>query len=517
MRQDALVDRRTKVELFEQIRREYEFGEGTIKGLARKFKVHRRMVRQALEDARPPERKQPERARPVLAPVIPFIDEILEADRKMPRKQRHTARRIWARIRAEMPDTRVSESTVRQYVRAKKRASGHWTPTVCIPQVYVPGQEGQVDWYEAWAEMAGEQVKLQVFSMRSMFSGAAFHRAYLRATQQAFLEAHEAAFHYFGGVFRTLRYDNLKVAVSKILRGYRREETTRFVAFRSHWLFASEFCTPYEAHEKGGIEGEVCYFRRNHWVPIPKAQDLEDLNAQLLAGCRQDEQRHMSGKPMPVGAAAVQERDQLLPLASEDFDLTEVCFPSVDGLGYVRVKTNLYSVPAKPGDTVEVRVNPTTVEVREAGRCIAQHERCYGHQQQIADLEHYLDVLERKPGALAGSKPLAAWREKGLWPEIYDQLLAELIHRHGKQSGTRQMIQVIALIREYGHARLRQTVETALSVGCSDVAAIRHLISADTLVRGRPENIELGVLARYERPLPEMVEYDRLLNQEVAQ
>ena len=126
-----------------------------------------------------------------------------------------------------------------------------------------------MDWYEAWADLGGERTRVQVFAMRSMASGAAFHRAYLHATQQAFLEAHEAAFAYFGGVFRLLRYDNLASAVRKILRGHRREETARFVAFRSHWRFAAEFCTPGEGHEKGGVEGEVGYFRRNHLVPVP--------------------------------------------------------------------------------------------------------------------------------------------------------------------------------------------------------------------------------------------------------
>jgi transposase len=246
------VDRRAKVELFEQIRREYEFGAGTIKGIARKYNVHRRMVRQALADARPPERKQPNREKPVLTLVIPFIDGILEADRKAPRKQRHTAHRIWSRLKAEMPEHPVAESTVRQYVRERKWELGLTAPVVCIPQSYWPGQEAQVDWYEAWAELGGEPVPLQVFSMRSMYSGAAFHRAYLRATQQAFLEGHELAFAYFGGVFSTIRYDNLKLAVKKILRGFRREETTRFIAFRSHWRFTSEFCTPGRATRKAG-------------------------------------------------------------------------------------------------------------------------------------------------------------------------------------------------------------------------------------------------------------------------
>ncbi|MBV8841849.1 MAG: IS21 family transposase [Bryobacterales bacterium] len=283
------------MELFEQIRREYEFGVGTIKGVAHKLGVHRRMVRQALVNAEPAERKPSARGRPVIEPLCAFINAILEADRKAPRKQRHTAHRIFARIRTEMPEHKVAEVTVWRYVRERKRELGWSTRTTCVPQSYAPGQEAQVDWYEAWAELGGEAVLLQVFSIRSMASGAAFHRAYRRATQQAFLDAHEHAFRYFQGLFQRLRYDNLRAAVKKILRGYQREETARFIAFRSHWRFTSEFCSPYEAHEKGGVESEVGYFRRNHWVPLPKVRDLEELNGQLLAACREDEGRQIAG------------------------------------------------------------------------------------------------------------------------------------------------------------------------------------------------------------------------------
>jgi hypothetical protein len=152
------------------------------------------------------------------------------------------------------PSGRRAESTVRRYVRERKRELGWATRATCVPQSYAPGQEAQVDWYEAWAELSGKPVLLQVFTMRSMASGAAFHRAYPRATQQAFLDGHEHAFAYFGGVFQLLRYDNLKAAVKKILRGYQREETARFIAFRSHWRFQSEFCSPYEAHENAKAE-----------------------------------------------------------------------------------------------------------------------------------------------------------------------------------------------------------------------------------------------------------------------
>jgi transposase len=140
-----------------------------------------------------------------------------------------------------------------------------------VPQVYAwGGGEAQVDWYEAVAEIGDERQQVYNFAMRSMASGGAFHAAYYHATQQAFLEAHERAFHHFGGVFRLLRYDNLKSAVKEILRGHQPEETERLIAFRSHWGFQTEFCNPARGNEKGGVEGEVgtsagtiwCRFRR---------------------------------------------------------------------------------------------------------------------------------------------------------------------------------------------------------------------------------------------------------------
>jgi transposase len=247
------------------------------------------MVREALASAVPGERKTAVRVKPKLGPAIAFINTILEADQKSPRKQRHTAHRIWRRLCEEKPDLQVSEPTVRKFVRERKHEMGLIGRETFIPQSYRFGEEAQVDWYEAYADLDEERQKLYIFCMRSMASGGAFHRAYPHASQQAFLEAHEFAFHYFGGVFATLRYDNLTSAVKKILRGHQREETERFIAFRSHWGFQSDFCNPARGNEKGGVEGEGGYFRRNHLVPVPKARDLEDLNRQMMEAFREDE------------------------------------------------------------------------------------------------------------------------------------------------------------------------------------------------------------------------------------
>jgi transposase len=498
--------------MFEEIRREYEFGVGTIAGVASKLKVHRRMVREAIECALPRPRKKTERPRWKIAAVAAFIDDVLEADRKAPRKQRHTAHRIWERIRVEMPECQISERTVREYVQERKAVLGLVVHETFVPQSYPWGVEAQVDWYEAYADLAGERTKLQVFSMRSMASGAAFHCAYLHSTQQAFLEAHELAFAYFCGVFRKLRYDNLTSAVKRILRGYRREETARFIAFRSHWRFASEFCTPAEAHEKGGVEGEVGYFRRNHWVPVPKATDIGDLNRQIIAACHRDEQRRIEGRELTVGAAVLVERDHLLPVVAEGMDLAQTSFPTVNSLGCAKVLTNAYSVPLKPGTQVQAKVYANAVELWHDGHCVARHERCYSRQQQVLDLEHYLDILSRKPGALAGSRPLEQQRRAGLWPDSFDEIWQALITRHGKQSGTRHMIDLLKLIKDVGRDRLRQAIETALETGCTDTAAVQHLLQATDLNRPVCEAMDIGSLERYQRPLPVMNEYDQLLS-----
>ena len=506
------MDWKARVELFEQLRQEHEFGVGTIAGVAAKFGVHRRMVRQAIAGALPPRHRYPARVKPKLDAVAAFIDQVLDEDRRAPRKQRHTARRIYRCILTEFPDAAVAESTVRNHVRNRKRAMGLVQRETFVPQSYVLGHEAQVDWYEAWADLGGERTRMQVFAMRSMASGAAFHRAYLHATQQAFLEAHEHAFAYFGGVFRLLRYDNLASAVRKILRSYRREETVRFVAFRSHWRFAAEFCTPGAGHEKGGVEGEGGYFRRNHLVPVPSAADLDALNALLLIGCREDEARILDGRSEPVGAAMVVERDHLTARNPEGFDLAEVTFPLVDKQGCVLVKTNAYSVPLGAGIRVEARVYPLHVELWHSGRRIARHERCHRRRQHGLDLEHYLDVLSHKPGALAGSKPLAQWREAGRWPPCYDELWDRLLTRHGKQNGTRAMVAVVGLGREFGHDALRVAITTAVSLGACDVAAVRYLLTEAGLRRRQLQAIDVGELSRYDRPLPTVADYDVLLS-----
>jgi len=229
--------------------------------------------------------KKPRRERTRLAPAIPFIDAILEADRHAPRKQRHTAHRIWTRLRQQKPEIVVGESTVREYVNLRKQALGLLCHEVFVPQSYQFGGEaagglvrdpGSVRWSAAQ--------DLHLLHALDGFGRRPFiERIHMHAT--GFSGSARVSFRVVWRGLRTLRFDNLSSAVKKILRGHQREETTRFIAFRSHWGFTAEFCTPGEGHEKGGVEGEGGQFRRNHLVPVPKVHDLEGLNRLLSAVC----------------------------------------------------------------------------------------------------------------------------------------------------------------------------------------------------------------------------------------
>jgi transposase len=511
------MHRRGKVELFEEIRRGHAAGE-TILALARKYEVHRRMVRQALANAVPAARKKQERVHPKMEPLRKFIDDILEMDCAAPRKQRHTARRIWRRLTSEQPEYPVAESTVREYVRGRKRAMGLARREVFVPQSYSPGQEAQVDWFEAQVKLGGEAHTLQFFAMRSMHSGGGFHRAYTNATQQAFLEAHEHAFAYFGGVFRTLRYDNLAVAVKKILRGYQREETERMIAFRSHWGFASEYCRPARGNEKGGVEMELGWFRRNWLVPVPEAHDLDSFNAWLYTRCGEAQQHIIDGRRVVIADAMRAEHSHLLPLATEGFDIAETIYPViVDGHGRVKVKGNWYSTPLYPGSRVTARAWPAHIEVRRDGELAARHERSYGHGHQILNLEHYLDVLEKKPGAMRNSTPLQQWRAAGRWPACLDTIWQQLEIRHGRAKGTREMIALVRAGTPDAWPRLITAVEEALRLGVSDTAAVIHILRMpDPKERQRHTLALAEELRQFERPMPVMDEYDSLLSHKPA-
>jgi transposase len=511
----------SRVEQFEQIRRDRDREGLSIRGLAVRHGVHRRTVKQALLSPVPPAKRSPVgRPAPKLGPYRAVIDGWLEADRDAPRKQRHTAKRIHQRLVDEL-GADVAETTVRQYVGGRKRAMGWPIGDVFVPQVHAPGVEGEVDWGEALVVLAGVATTVRLFVMRASFSGAAFCQASLVETQQAFLELHAQAFEWYGGVFATLRFDNLKSAVKKVLKGRRRVESDRFVALRSHYLFASQFTTPglEGAHEKGGVEGEVGRCRRSHLVPVSHVADLAELNALLLAGCEADLDRRIDGRPLTVREAWATERPLLLALPAEPFDACETAAPRVDAKSLVTIRQNRYSVPvALAGLKVSARIGAREITINHSGREVARHERLHGKFGTSAKLDHYLELLARKPGAFEHSVALSQERYRGGWPEGFDQLWAALIERYGRSDAARQMVDVVLLCREHGPEQVALAVRGALTAGAIDGRAVALLARRSQSTASAPPGPLTDLeprLAAHDRPAPgDLADYDQLRGQE---
>ena len=503
----------SRVELFEQIRRDREREGLSIRELARRHGVHRRTVRQALASPLPAPRKRPEgRPAPKLGPYRPLIDEWLTADREAPRKQRHTARRVWERLRDEH-GAEISERQVRRYVRARRRLLGDPSEEAYVPQVYEPGVEAEVDWGEAEVVLAGQPRTIYLFLMRACYSGASFVLAFERQTQQAFLEAHVEAFRFFGGAFALVRYDNLRSAVKQVLRGRRRVEQDRFVCLRSHYLYESAFTRKGRegAHEKGGVEGEVGRFRRSHLVPVPTVGSLAELNALLEDGCFGDLTRRIRGRSETVGEALRAELRALRELPLEDFDPSEQASPRVDQKALVTIRQNRYSVPvALVGLRVQARIGAREVVICHDGKEVACHPRLYARFQVSARLDHYLELLARKPGALKGSLPLRQERERGRWSACLDELWAGIEDRYGASEAARQMVDVLLLCREHGPEQVELAVRGALAAGAYDGRAVALLARRRERVAPPPLSELPEPLQALARPEPSTAAYDQL-------
>ena len=501
----------TRVELFEQIRRDARREGLSVRALAERHHVHRRTVRQALAAAVPPARKTPARDAPVLGPWKAIIRAWLEADQTAPRKQRHTGRRIWRRLRDEHGAV-VAEPTVRAYVGRVRGELRSQLREVTIPQVHPPGAEAECDFGDCHVDVAGVRTRLFLFHLRLSASGRAFHRAYATQAQEAFLDGHVAALAHFGGVPGRIRYDNLKPAVIRVLTGRTRQEHDRFVALRSHYGFDAFFCVPGPAgaHEKGGVEGDVGRFRRTHLVPVPQVRSLADLNERLAEADRQDDLRRIRGRSLTVGEAFAAEADHLQPLPREPFDPARLLSVRVDTKARVCVRQSWYSVPARlSGRRLTVRLGATALEVLEGGAVVARHERALHRGAEVLVLDHYLEVLSRKPGALPGAHALAQARASGTFTAEHEAFWTAARARLGDRGGTTALIEVLLAHRLLPAAAVRTGIRHALATGSVDPALV--VIEARRAADRPAVVLPLEPLARYDRPLPAIAHYDTLL------
>jgi transposase len=499
------------VVLFETIRRDRRLEGLSIRELAERHKVHRRTVRQALADPVPPPRKcYPVRPRPATWAAV--IDGWLMADRDAPRKQRHTARRVWQRLVAEH-GAQLAEVTVSRYVARRRVELGLVKVEVMVPQIHLPGAEAEVDFAEVHTGLGGDLASLWMFVMRLSCSGRAFHVAFATQAQEAFLEGHVLAFAHFGGVPGRIRYDNLGPAVVRVLKGRDRTEAERFVALRSHYGFDSFFCIPGKAgaHEKGGVEGEIGRFRRRHLVPVPQVMTLAQLNALIAAADLADDARVITGRPVTVGAAFAAEAPALVGLPVEAFDPARLLSARVDNRSRVCVRQCHYSVPARyVGRRLDVRVSARTVEVLDGGRVVARHERAVGRHVEVLTLDHYLEILGRKPGALPGATALAQARRAGVFTASHQRYWDAARRVRGDAAGTRALVEVLLAHRCTPAAALTAAMDAAVQAGTLDPAVV--LIEARR-AGGQPlaPVVPIGALARYDRPAPDLAGYDQLL------
>jgi transposase len=504
----------SRVEQFERIRRDHAEEGLSVRALARRHQVHRRTVHQALESAIPPPRAiAPPRLAPALGAHAETVRKWLTDDLTAPRKQRHTARRVWTRLIDE-EGADVAESTVRAFVRATKAQLGAQLAPVFIPQVHDPGDEAECDFGEVHVFLAGALTRLFMFVLRLSHSGRACHVCFPTDTQEAFLEGHVIAFERFGGIPGRIRYDNLRDAVVKILKGRNRTESDRFIALRSHYLFDSFFCEPGEngAHEKGGVEGEVGRFRRNHMVPVPKVGTIAQLNAMLAAADRADDARHIAGRKVTVGQAAAAELPKLRPLPDEPFEVGLPRLAKVDRKARIRVGAASYSVPVRLADRViEARLTGLSVRAFDGGRLVASHERSPHRGSETLVLDHYLEILAHKPGALPGSVPLAQARAAGAFTPAHERFWSMARRRHGDADGTRALIEVLLLHRTLPFPAVHAALDAVNKMGSVDPELVA--IEARRLTDRRPPSV---VPVRPEtpgatRPKPTLLRYDALL------
>ncbi len=316
--------------------------------------------------------------------------------------------------------------------------------------------------------------------MRACYSGREFHMAFPRCTQQAFLEAHVHAFNYFGGVFKKIRYDNLTSAVSKVLKGRQRKESERFTLLKSHYLFEAVFCRPGKvgAHEKGGVECGVGRFRRQHLVPVPTFDDYPSLNRYLLAACQEDDARTIVGKTHSIDHDWQAEHPKLLALPKQAFDARETITCQVNSRSLITLKSQRYSVPVYLiHQSVTVNLSSHHVAAYFQGQQVASHERAHLAYAIKTKLDHYLEFLWQKPGALANALPFKQAKAESNWPACYDEFWRLLIDRFGQFDGTRQFLDVLFLHRHYSNDSLLKAVHQALALQWLSIDVIKQLLS----------------------------------------
>jgi len=471
----------------EYIRKRHLVDGWSIRRLSKQCDVSRQTVRKLLADAEIPTYSlAAPRPKPAMERWIPVIERWLEDDQKpgVPPKQRHTASRIHERLVDEYPgEFSAAASTVRYWVRRLRNQ----TPEAFVPLAADAGELAEADFGAMTIKINGQAKVVHVFVMRMRYSHVLFAHAFSTEKLEAFLEGHRLAFEWLGGVPSSVRYDNPKTAVTKILAGPAREEHRLLSSLRGHYLFDSDFCRPGEPHEKGGVENGVGYVRRHTCVPMPDVQSISEFNAVLLTWC--EKQR------VQYGTQWESDRAELRALPKTPHLCAVPQWVTVNKLCLVTFDRNRYSVPsAYVGKTLLVRAYAQKIDMLDKDRIVATHDRCHERQQSILKLDHYLPVLERKPHAVTHA---AVVRQM---PEVYQQIRRRMMaHR---PSGYKGFLQILLLHRLFTAQDILQAIE---AIGVDNVTAdqIRARLLPDPVLAGGAVTVpeELKSLHPTQHPL----------------
>lgn len=469
-----------RVELYQKVRRAVMIDGMSRRGAARYFGVNRKTVDKMLAFPEPPQHGRSGRSYSrKLAEFTEIIDRILVEDRTVHFKQRHTAFRIFERLRDEHGYA-GGITIVRDYVASAKLHSRE----VFIPLSHKPGH-AQVDFGEADGIIGGKLLRFHYFCMDLPHSDAPFVKEYPAEVAEAFCEGHAAAFAFFGGIPQSILYDNTKLAVAQILGDGKRERSRMFSTLQSHYLFEDKFGRPGKGNDKGKVEGLVGYVRRHFMVPMPVAESFDAMNARFLEQCVQRRQAVLRGNEQSIATRMEADLAAFLALPATAFDPCHMVTGRASSMSLVRYRTNDYSVPtAYAHQEVVIKGYVERVEVICGGERIAVHPRSYERQDFIPNPLHYLALLERKPRALDQAAPLDGW------------VLAEPMHRirrlmeaRSGEEGRREFIQVLRLCEKFEQTLVEWAVARALEMGAISFDAVKMIALAR--LEQRPPRLDL--------------------------
>jgi len=463
-----------KVDQYELIRTAHRVYKKDISEISRETGHSRNTIKKALRGEPWGYKQRSKQPYPVLGSYLKTVDQWLENDKSNPKKQRHTARRVYNRLVLEH-GYEGAESTVRKYVREAKVRLGVNAPSAFIPLDPESGVEAEVDWGTATAIIGGETKLLKFFCMRSKYSGKHFVRFYPCERQQAFFDAHIHAFLFYGGIFPLLVYDNLTTAVQKVLKGKKRIEQKSFSKFKAYHNFKSRFCTPGEGHEKGGVEGIVGFARRNYMVPVPEAPSLEELNQRILAECLSYGTHTIDGRSNTVTELFEVEKDSLLENPDVPFSNIQLYDGKADKYATVMVDKNRYSVPTRyAGFKMRVLLYVDRVAIYYGSKKLSSHERVYGNNKWVLDPGHYLELIQQRPMAFNSARPILQWRQS--WPKILEHLLSRFCVAQGETKGIKDFISVLMLYQKHDPSEIDAAVDLALQSHISSSEGVKHLL-----------------------------------------